>query len=724
MFRRLTPRWAVVSGIVLAVLSAACVQLSPTIAPRLPGTALLESAENTSELAVQTTATEQPSTSATAGPAASRPAMRESVAVRRGTIAELLPANGRVAALEETNVRFPLLGRVDAVLVKAGDTVEQGQLILQADSKEIQRELGAARSRLELGSLRMEQSQAQAGARQRQAEQRIVAERLRREKAVQDAETGLRRAHEDLARVKAGAPAAERRAAEAAVVSARSGVERAEAELARASVGPTEAELKVADQQVWTARLALHRAEADFARLKQGPDPTQLSAAEREVSTAQTTLDRARLDLERLVRGDPSAVAAAQREVQRAELALRTAQNTRIESGGSSSARRNAQAARESAIANARMSLQDAQERLNAARRPPPAAEVEIARRGVESAEAALQLAKERLEIVRKGPDEMTLAAANQAVEAAQSAAASAERRYLDLEAGPPGHVIAAAQEAVRGARATLAGANDRLAEINSRPTRAELQDALERVNAAASVLEQARTEPEPEPEAVDPAAYDLLVLERNLEQDRAQVETLERDLMATNLVAPTAGVVSAVLVRPGDPVDRDTHVLSIARPGDPIVTVDVGEDDAARIAVGQRALVTLEGALKQEYNATVIDLATGPGGVSHVARLDVDWTATPPAFGNVAMAVVTLQEKSGVLLVPQRAIRSAGQRRYVEYMEGESRRTADVTLGISGAVDVEVLTGLREGQLILVGAAGSATASPTPARASGGTSP
>jgi hypothetical protein len=67
---------------------------------------------------------------------------------------------------------------------------------------------------------------------------------------------------------------------------------------------------------------------------------------------------------------------------------------------------------------------------------------------------------------------------------------------------------------------------------------------------------------------------------------------------------------------------------------------------------------------------------------------------------------------------VPQRAVRISGQRRYVEYLEGENRRTADVSLGISGLSDVEVVRGVREGQLILLGTAGaasSATPSVTP---------
>jgi multidrug efflux pump subunit AcrA (membrane-fusion protein) len=709
---RVNRRWAAAVSALLAITTAACVQILPGTGPLGSGTVVTPAEQAGAQPGTTNAGTEAESVAAES--TATPPPGRQLVAVRRGTIAEILPLSGRVTALEETPVTFPILGRVDTVLVKPGDPVEQGQVILQAETAELRRDLAAARSRLELSTLRLDQARVQAQARQRQTEQQIEAERTRLVRAVADAEAGVRRALDDLARVKAGAPAADRRAAETAVVSARSGVSRAEAELARANAGPSEDALKAADQQVWAARLAQQRAEAEFQRLKQGPDPVALRAAERDVAAAQATLVRARLDLERMATGDPQVVSAAQRDVQRAEMALRTAEATRIDGGGSKSAQRSARAARDASIANARLTLQDAQERLNAARRGPPPAELELARRAVVDAQASLDAARERYENVKKGPDEMTLATANQAVEAARIATRDAERRYLELAAGPPPDRVEAAQDAVRNARAALDSAISRLTELNSRPTREELQAAEERVEVARAALDQAISVPEPEQAQADPAAYDLIVLEKTVEQDRAQVESLERDLIATDVTAPISGVVSAVQVRPGDPAERGAPVVVIARPGPPIVTLDVNGDDVSRVAVGQVASVILEGAPDTEYTAVIVALASGPGGVGQSAQLQVNWQGSPPLYGLAAQAGVTLQEKSDVLLVPQRAVRTSGQRRYVEYLDGDSRRTADVALGISGISEVEVIRGVREGQLILVGAA-SATAGATP---------
>lgn len=629
---------------------------------------------------------------------------RPTVTVRRGPISERLLMGGYVTAVEEEAIIFPVIGRVEAVFVKPGDVVEQGQVVVQAETTDAQRELSAARARVELGTIRLEQAQAQAQTRQRQAEHAAEVEATRRVGAITDAEAAVRRAEDELVRVKQGAPMADRRAAEAAIVTARASAESAEAELVRVSAGASEIELRTADQAVWTARLALQRAQADFDKLSRGADPNDVRAAEREVAAAQSALDRARMDYDRLFRGDPTAVAAAEREVQRAELALRTAQDTRIDSSATRETQRTARASREASIATARLALQDAQARLAVARRGPDRAEVEVARRNVQSAQSTLQTANERLEQVRKGPDELALATANQAVETALTAVKAAEARHLELAAGPPPERVASARSAVQSARAGVASAMDRLAELNSRPTRSELREAEERLVAARTTLERIQDAPAPPVEDGDPGAYDRVVLEKNLEQDRAQVATLEAQLAGLSLRAPFAGIVSAVQVRPGDPVDRGVQVLSLAKPGDPMVQVDVNSEDATKLALGQRAVVLGDGIAEPSPEATLIKIVDGPGGGGRVAHLQVRWNQSPPIYRSPIQANVTVLEKENALLIPKSAVRTSGQRRYVEYMDGDARRTLDISLGLTGATDVEVLSGLREGQIILNG--------------------
>src|SRR5581483_1259296 len=87
---------------------------------------------------------------------------RQAVPVRRGPITEQLTLDGRVAASDEVLLGFGISGKVASVAVKPGDTVQEGQLLIEADAEALQRDLVAARNRVEVGVLREEQAQQQA----------------------------------------------------------------------------------------------------------------------------------------------------------------------------------------------------------------------------------------------------------------------------------------------------------------------------------------------------------------------------------------------------------------------------------------------------------------------------------------------------------------------------------------------------------------------------------
>jgi RND family efflux transporter MFP subunit len=643
-------------------------------------------------------------TGATTAPAAQAQAAstaatggRQAVPVRRGSIVDQLTLTGRVAAADEVLLGFGIAGRVETVAVKPGDSVQEGQLLIEADSAAIQRELSAARGRVEVGALRSEQAQQQVQARQRDQDRRAAADAVRMEQTIREAESALRRAQADHERVKAGAPAAERRAAESAVQTAQLTYDAALAEYNRAFAGPGEIETRQADQAINAARINLQKAEAEVQRLANGPDPNDLRAAEREMMAAQTTYARAVAAVEKISQPDPAAVSAAEREVQRAELNLRAAQAQRTEDRAS-------RLQKEISVRNAQNDLQGARERLNVARQGPPPTDVEAARRDMLSARSQVETARERLEAVRRGPDPLVIEQAKSNMEAARLAVAQAEQRAATLAGGPSEEIVARLTVGVQQAQTSLQTARATLADLNAKPSREELRQSEERLAAAQQNLERVQADAAAEPEAeADTTAFDLQVLERSLAQDRAQVESLERQLAQARLRAPFAGTVSSVKVRSGDPFEAERAVMTLARPGAPVLRADVTERDASRLTSGQRAVVRLEGAEGGEFDANVESILEGETGVGRTVQLGAVWPEPSPAVGTPVQVIVTLRQKDNVLLIPQKAIRSAGARRFVEVVDGQNRTMTDVEIGIISNGQAEVVSGLRQDQLVLV---------------------
>src|SRR5581483_540695 len=99
-------------------------------------------------------------------------------------------------------------------------------------------------------------------------------------------------------------------------------------------------------------------------------------------------------------------------------------------------------------------------------------------------------------------------------------------------------------------------------------------------------------------------------------------------------LVAPFTGVVTAVQVRPGDPLDRGMQVLTLAKPGERIVSADLTDTAVSQVAVGQQASVQVEGASGSALDASVVGIVDAPSGIGKVAQLRVSWPSDLPAFG------------------------------------------------------------------------------------------
>jgi multidrug resistance efflux pump len=602
---------------------------------------------------------------------------------------------GRVAGVEEIGLDMPATGKVQSVAVRPGQSVEQGQLLLEMDSRDVAKDLAAARARVETGQLRVAQAQSQGQARAGEAAQRSAVDAVRTQSSVADAEATLRRAQADLERIKAGASDADNAAADVVYTQAAASYERAQADLNRALDGANRSDLQAAEQDVANTHAAQERAEADLARLRRGADQIDVRTAERDVVAAESELARAKAEQNVLGQPDAAAVRSAERDLERAQNAMRDAQMMKVDSPA-------ARTARDSAIRAAQADIQTAQDRLEALKAPPKASDVELARNKVQSAQLALDNARDKLEKVKRPATQSELDGASAAVDRTRAAVRSADARLAELKAGPTDAQLAPARAAVESARAALEVAKVKQAELQRGPSAADVRDAEARVAAAQAAVTRAAAEGRSSTGASDNDPYDILLQQKNLDQDRAQVDALERELAASRLVAPFSGVVTSINVATGDSAQPGRPAVSMARPGERVVVADLF-DKPSRFAAGQDALVQPDGTEGAQLAGQVLQIADNAVGTGKVAYLSVDWGDTPPAFGTPAQVAVTIDRHLDVLLVPEKAVRSNGARRYVEYTEGTSRRAVDVSVGITSGGMTEILSGLGEGQTVLV---------------------
>lgn len=194
---------------------------------------------------------------------------------------------------------------------------------------------------------------------------------------------------------------------------------------------------------------------------------------------------------------------------------------------------------------------------------------------------------------------------------------------------------------------------------------------------------------------------------------DKAAVTTAESDLAtakanldAATLTAPITGTVAAIGYTPGSA--SGSNSITVAGPGAVDVTVDVPLSSLPKVKVGQPATVSSVGSATT-VSGTVRSISLLPASSSStsVAYPVVVRVADPTpamASGSTATATITLATVTDVLTVPNSALTSlASGTAIATVVKGDVATRALVRTGAVGATSTQVLSGLTEGQQVVI---------------------
>lgn len=190
------------------------------------------------------------------------------------------------------------------------------------------------------------------------------------------------------------------------------------------------------------------------------------------------------------------------------------------------------------------------------------------------------------------------------------------------------------------------------------------------------------------------------------LEDWQAATGLEESGVLALSQVVwlPPGGQVTAVLVRPGDPVGPGTAVAAVADHGGLVVEASLNQADVARVAAGATADVELD-ALQDPVATTVEAVALTPGD-------DGTYPATlrPAALpeglraGMQGTARVLAGVRAGVVVVPSGAVAGTAADPTVQVLVDGVPETRSVELGLVTTDGAEIVSGVAPGDAIVVG--------------------
>lgn len=219
----------------------------------------------------------------------------------------------------------------------------------------------------------------------------------------------------------------------------------------------------------------------------------------------------------------------------------------------------------------------------------------------------------------------------------------------------------------VQRSRASLAAAQAALAQ--SAATVKESQATLARFEEVSRLsggkvpsgaeLDQGRA-------AVDRALAAQASAQANVTVVRTNVSTDETNLAKASVRSPIDGVVLSRSVDPGNAVAASLQAVTLFSVAENLaqlkLAVNVDEADVGAVKVGQKASFTVSAYPSRRYPASIRRVDFGStktdNVVTYVATLDVDNTDLSLRPGMTASATIVATERSGVLLVPNTALR------------------------------------------------------------------
>jgi HlyD family secretion protein len=213
-------------------------------------------------------------------------------------------------------------------------------------------------------------------------------------------------------------------------------------------------------------------------------------------------------------------------------------------------------------------------------------------------------------------------------------------------------------------------------------------------------------------------ATSKLKQAEAQVAQASAQLDEKQKEFLNSTIVSPIDGVVLSRDVEVGSAVSSilvlgssATLVMTLGDIREVYVKGKVDESDIGKVYLGQPARIKVESYKDKTFSGKVTKIS--PMGVekdnvtTFEVRVSIDNSSGELKSQMTANAEVLLEEHKGILMVPEGAlIYDKDRKASVQVPDPNAKdghKKLDVTVGISNGSKTELLSGLKEGQQVIL---------------------
>lgn len=321
------------------------------------------------------------------------------------------------------------------------------------------------------------------------------------------------------------------------------------------------------------------------------------------------------------------------------------------------------------------------------------------------AAQSALLSAQLSQQNAQERNEELANEATHEALLSANKALATAQATYDALLAGPGSGDLGAAQANVGAAAARLDSAEANFALNTQATTDAQMAQARQQIAQAQATLAKL---------VGGATAEQITQAELSLRQAELDLAAARESLAEATVVAPFAGLVTAVNVSEGEYATG--VVVELVDNSSLELVLSVDEVDIGQLSVGQPAEITLETWPDTMLEAAIDAIAPNAsqdssGLITYEVHLGLNQGDLPVLLGMTANARLITANREGVLLLPNSAIITDRQTgvstvtRLHRTSDGPPEtETVPVTIGLRDSQYTQIIDGLAEGDEVALG--------------------
>ncbi len=275
--------------------------------------------------------------------------------------------------------------------------------------------------------------------------------------------------------------------------------------------------------------------------------------------------------------------------------------------------------------------------------------------------------------------------------------------------------------------RKAEAGLNNVIAQKASKQALLKQYElALQRQQTMIATDASARADLESAQAQVDSTKADLAALDAQIKQSAVDVDTAKANLGYTRITAPMDGEIISIVTQEGQTVvsaQSAPTILIMANLDTMTIKSQVSEADVVRVKPGQPVYFTILGAPDKKFESKLRAIEPAPESISSESTTTTSTTTTSAVYYNglfdvanpshvlktnmTAQVSIVQGEAKHVLAIPVTALgRKAPDGSYEVRVLGKNDlpETRQIKAGLNNNVDVQVISGLNEGEKVIVG--------------------